>query len=225
MKTDELLATVMANRAFIYTLLNRVFAEEPTRDVIAVLKREHTMDEIRLAGDDNEVTSGLIGELNALDTEDAAALERLTHSYTRLFIGPRALPAPPWESVYLSGMDALFQQSTLDVRNFYRSEGYLPSGYPSVADDHLAIELSFLAALAVKTLAAYEKSDRETVQKTLTAQKRFLDEHLLVWISAFSQRLADSAQADAFYLGFAEYAACFCRSDVQTIEELLSRLV
>lgn len=39
--------------------------------------------------------------------------ETLAQAYQRLFIGPYALPAPPWGSVYLDHENVLFGDSTL----------------------------------------------------------------------------------------------------------------
>ncbi|MEI3231097.1 MAG: molecular chaperone TorD family protein, partial [Gordonibacter pamelaeae] len=47
----------------------------------------------------------------------ANGLGQLRSVYTKLFIGPAKLPAPPWESVYATGgRPLLFQESTLAVR-------------------------------------------------------------------------------------------------------------
>lgn len=44
--------------------------------------------------------------------------ETLAQAYQRLFIGPYALPAPPWGSVYLDHENVLFGDSTLDLREW-----------------------------------------------------------------------------------------------------------
>ena len=44
----------------------------------------------------------------------------------------QAAPPPPWESVYRGKQEFLFTDITLEVRDFYCSQGYLPQGYPHV---------------------------------------------------------------------------------------------
>lgn len=49
--------------------------------------------------------------------------ETLAQAYQRLFIGPYALPAPPWGSVYLDHENVLFGDSTLDLREWMLENG------------------------------------------------------------------------------------------------------
>jgi len=79
----------------------------------------------------------------------------------------------------------LFQRSTLEVRNFYRSQGFIPAEYPHVADDHLAIELDFMAQLALRMLEAAQANDEEVYKNSLVASREFLDEHLLKWVPQY----------------------------------------
>lgn len=61
-----------------------------------------------------------------------------------MFIGPRELPAPPWESSYLNEDKLLFQEETLQVRMSYLKYNFIPKNYPHEADDHIALELDFM---------------------------------------------------------------------------------
>lgn len=49
--------------------------------------------------------------------------ETLAQAYQRLFVGPYALPAPPWGSVYLDHENVLFGNSTLDLREWMLENG------------------------------------------------------------------------------------------------------
>ena len=46
--------------------------------------------------------------------------EPLAEAWQRLFIGPWALPAPPWGSVWLDKENVLFGDSTLELREWMR---------------------------------------------------------------------------------------------------------
>ncbi len=50
-------------------------------------------------------------------------IEALRIDYSRLFIGPYRLLAPPYGSVYLENTRRVMGISTLDVRNKYADEG------------------------------------------------------------------------------------------------------
>ncbi|STV32453.1 twin-argninine leader-binding protein DmsD [Klebsiella pneumoniae] len=53
----------------------------------------------------------------------ASAEETLPEAWQRLFIGPWALPAPPWGSVWLDKESVLFGDSTLALRQWMRENG------------------------------------------------------------------------------------------------------
>lgn len=46
--------------------------------------------------------------------------EPLTQAWQRLFVGPYALPSPPWGSVWLDRENVLFGESTLSLRQWMR---------------------------------------------------------------------------------------------------------
>jgi TorA maturation chaperone TorD len=131
--------------------------------------------------------------------EDGANfLDGLSNDFTRLFVGPGKMEADPWESLHLSKENVLFQAVTLEVRRSYVASGFIPQSYPNVADDHIALELDFMAALANRAQDAYQEADIEKTRIALVASRDFLDEHLLVWVPSFAERLA-RAKHSQFY--------------------------
>lgn len=210
---DDSMELLLSNRRFLYALLARAFASEPDGTLLGVVMDEHTGDECALLDDED----GAGRRLWRMLADEAAADEddRLRSEYTRLFLGPEKLPAPPWESVYVNGEPLLFQESTLVVRETYRRSGYASAGYPREADDHVAIELDFMAALAVKTCEAMDRD-------ALEAQRSFLEKHLLVWIESFAERLGSCDTVSGFYPSFARLAALVCRRDAEVLKELLT---
>lgn len=50
--------------------------------------------------------------------------ESLPQAWQRLFIGPYALPSPPWGSVWLDRESVLFGDSTLALRQWMRENGF-----------------------------------------------------------------------------------------------------
>ena len=152
--------------------------------------------------------------------------EALKSEYTRLFIGPGKLAAPPWESVYRTKERSLFTRITLEVRSFYRSQGFIPELYPSVADDHISLEFDFLARLAAAALDAYileaqaEPSGTDC-QEALAASRDFLREHLLTWFDEYVGDL--QAQQEArFYPHTALIAKLFVEADAKWLEGMLN---
>lgn len=227
MKHDEAVSAVLAVRHFLYTYAWRAFACEPDHDFAraiidggvqegcALLAGEHS----RLADCQREIAS-IVGRAE-FDLKDAAS------SYTKLFIGPGKLAAPPWESVYLKGEDLLFQESTLAVREAFRDFGYRATGYPHEADDHLATELGFMAALAKDAFRACKESGDDSLDRLLLGQSRFLESHLNAWLPLYNKRLEGSGEGEPFgvYRAFSRFALELCRVDAEVLEELaLGRL-
>lgn len=127
-----------------------------------------------------------VAPLGALDP--AADL----HEFNRLFVGPGALVAPPYESVYLSPEHVLMQAETLAVRRFYRAYGKELAQHRHEPDDHLAFELEFYAYLQTIRPAG----------RRLQAMQRFSAEHLERWVPAFCKRIIEGTTSP-FYRSLA----------------------
>lgn len=225
MKHDDAIAVALANRSFVYTYLWRVFAADPDEALLAMVASDQASEECAiLAGEDSRAAKEQ-RVLASMATE-ADTLEMLKSDYTRLFVGPGKLPAPPWESVYVSGEDLLFQPSTLQVRDAYRRAGYQATGYPHEADDHLATELGFMEALAKDSQMTYDAGDSEKLRLLLSRQTMFLAQHLNVWLPQFVERLlnAETPKFGEFYPRFAVLARELCAADAAALVEVSGSL-
>lgn len=117
--------------------------------------------------------------------------EQLLVEYCRLFLGPGALPCPPYGSVYLDG--SVMGPSTLDVVRRYRDEGLGAVASWKEPPDHIAVELGFMAWLSAATNA----SDDGAADRLLRVQAEFLRDHLGRWGPLLAQRLG---QATSWHL-------------------------
>ena len=225
---DDTLLVLLNNRCFLYSYLQQAFAKEPDLHFLASAADDHTEEECALLDDELEEGSTLqkeIAHIASLALKDDAVAATLKDEYTKLMIGPGTLPAPPWESVYICGDTLLFQESTLRAREAYRLAGLKAAEYPHEADDHLAIELSYMFALAQRTLEAYQADDEaETTKELIALQSDFLSAHLNKWLSAFCERLCSASGISAFYPSFAELVQLVCRRDAILLDEMKSRL-
>ena len=146
------------------------------------------------------------------------ALDALDSAYTRLFVGPRCPEAAPWESAYVGDEGLLFQPSTLAVRKAYVSQGLIPSRYPRIAEDHLAIELGFLASLGQRAADAYREGDADGFVDAVTASREFLDEHLRRWLPPFCEAL-DRSDCGPLYREASWMLDAFIQADAAFLEE------
>ncbi|MCA2000862.1 MAG: molecular chaperone TorD family protein [Chloroflexi bacterium] len=111
--------------------------------------------------------------------EDWAAVE---FSFNRLFVGPRALLAPPYASIYLEGHEAkLMGESTLQVRQLYEMLGLASPWKNKIPDDHIAFELDALWQAA----SALEHVDSPQLRDVYD----YLLNRLHSWIPKFVARI------------------------------------
>jgi len=128
--------------------------------------------------------------------------EQMQVDYTRLFIGSAEVIAPPWGSVYLSDSRLMFQEKTLEVRSWYQRFGLQSEKLYREPDDHIGLELAFLAHLAKLGIQALGEEDPEQFAALLDAQRNFLSEHMLRWAPRFCEQVVAEAKTD-FYRGMA----------------------
>lgn len=228
MKTqNDEIVIMLANRHYLYQLLQHIFGNEPSLNMLEIATNDHTVDAMQLM-ENEDIKFDFFVELfanvkKAILTDQESLLDKLKTEYTYLMIGPNKLPAPPWESVYRTNERLLFQESTLMVRRTYLKYQFLPANYPHEADDHIALELDFMAHLAKLTLDRFEDNGIEEVKELLADQKSFLDEHLLVWIDQFADQIQNS-KTHYFYPQMAVLTKQLVRVDADVIEQLVSLL-
>ena len=195
---------MLAGEALLFHLVGNAFSAAPERAWLESLVQTDVFAESPFGGDQPDAKTGL-ALLQAWcqeNREGIAEFETLQAEYTRLFIGPGPVVAPPWESVYFSPERLVFQKETYQVRAWYARFGLQSANYNKEPDDHIALELSFVAYLAEVGLQALEACDQERFQETLEEQRRFLENHLLKWGPAWCSRV-EKTSTSAFYRGLA----------------------
>lgn len=226
MEKTELVLDALANRALLYRYAWRLFSAPPDEAVLSLAASVEPGEAAAVLAGGNarlvKLQERLSEEAARAIADEAGALERLRSEYTKLFEGPGKLPAPPWESVYRTEGDLLFQECTLEVRQAYREAGFKAAAYPHEADDQVATELSFMVALIEEAVAALTAGDAVRAHAFLTAQKKFLSQHLNEWLPAFAERLNTQAPkgTSPFYPLAALFAAELCVQDAPIATEL-----
>lgn len=211
-------------RRFLYDVLRGTFLKEPTQDDIKFVKEMVSSDEFPFLADSPMILEG-INQVKAYCSQNDVASEKgysdLHWDYTRLFIGPYELPAPPWESTYLNKERLLFQEETLKVRRFYLKYSFLPVEFGHEADDHLGLELDFMFRLNELAIEAAKQETLDELMQLLNDQKLFLEEHLLKWAPLLAEKIVEHANTD-YYRGMAKILKGFLSLDLLALNELLS---
>ncbi|ECF1926048.1 Tat proofreading chaperone DmsD [Salmonella enterica subsp. enterica serovar Java] len=117
--------------------------------------------------------------------------ESLPQAWQRLFIGPYALPSPPWGSVWLDRESVLFGDSTLALRQWMRENGIQFEMQQNEPEDHFGSLLLLAAWLA--------ENDRHHECEQLLAW------HLFPWSSRFLDVFIDHA-GHPFYQALGQLA-------------------
>jgi TorA maturation chaperone TorD len=214
-KHADLMETLTAE-ALAFGYFNRVFYEKPTAEFLDTQKSEALFDHWPLEAQDDFTTTGVKIMRDFMSKWEREMLDELIRDYRRLFIGPGHIPAPPWESVYLSIEGLVYEEQTMAVRKFYARYGLQSPKRYKEPDDHFGLEMAFLAHLCTLGLASIQAGDSDGLAGHLEAMSDFLKEHLLLWVLAFLNRVIEHAQT-AYYRG----AAYLALGSIYHIAELL----
>ena len=146
--------------------------------------------------------------------------EALLVDYTKLFLGPTDAAARPYGSVWLEGDGLLMQDSTVAVTRLYEQGGFEIAEDFRELPDHIAAELEFLYLLLFRENQARSGNSAEALGEVVALQKRFLAEHLGLWVGPFSAAVRKNAQS-RFYRELAELTERFVKAqmNVHTVGE------
>lgn len=175
-------------------LLGTLFLESPKDDAVAAsiagLGALDLADEWPWGNtEDLEAVTDLLAEAQQTDP---AALDRAFH---HLFVGPNALAAPPWGSVYQDAEAVTFGDSCVALTRWMAAHGIalheVTSREPA---DHIGRMLVLLSWLCEHEPALVDE---------------YLRDHLMNWTPRYLERLATAAQNEgcAFYEGLARLTA------------------
>jgi TorA maturation chaperone TorD len=126
--------------------------------------------------------------------------------------------APPWESFYRTEEGLMVSNHTLEVRAFYERFGLVSERKEQEPEDHIGLELEFMACLCDRHGECLRKGDVRGAAVTVKAQRDFLDGHLLRWVSRFCEALDRFAWTD-FFRGLAQLTEGFLARDRRFLGE------
>jgi TorA maturation chaperone TorD len=198
--------TATMGETLLFGLLGKVLYRKPEESWLTTLINEDVFADVPFGAEQAEVNKGL--EILRLWAEEnrggisAKELAAINKDHLYLFTGVGPALAPVWESVYFSEMRLLFQEQTLQVREWYARYGLQVEQKNKEPDDHIGLELGFVAHLATLALASIETGDDPAAEQNLQAQRDFLAQHLLRWGPAWAELVEKHAETN-FYRGLA----------------------
>lgn len=185
-----------------YSFLSKALYETPEAEFIDVLAEQALFHDWPLDSGTETTQRGLALLQAFCDQWDPAQLAALKQDYARLFIGPSALLAPPWESVYRSVERLIFEQQTLEVRQEYQRFGMPIPRLHVEPEDHIGLELRFIAYMCNAALNALDQDEVAQLRRIEGEIQSFLKQHTLQWADAFLDNVLQHAETD-YYRGIA----------------------
>ncbi len=149
--------------------------------------------------------------------------EELNVDFARIFLGPGPSPAFPYESVYRSRSGLLMQGPFDEVRDSYRMAGINKNPELKEPEDHIAVELAFMAQLCNQSEMAVKNHEGKEALIQFEHQKEFLQNHLLSWAPSFCADIRRTAQTE-FYQSLAVLLEAWILSEKEEIDNLIGDL-
>ena len=214
-------------RGSIYTLLSQCFMQ-PTKELVNSIidgtLNDAFENNIGLT-EDKKVLEKLV-KLKDFSTQSKKlfseeVLREMKAEYSRLFVGPGHVLAPPYESVYKTKNEdnktgMVMGDSAVAAKQFYRSADLEISDNYKDLPDHITLELHFMGHLCTLESERDEESegDQASVRKM---QVNFLKAHLGSWVSNFSQAISQATNSP-FYCGVAELTERWIKIELDELE-------
>jgi TorA maturation chaperone TorD len=138
--------------------------------------------------------------------DDRRAWDDLAAEYAAIYL-TGAYGASPYESVWTDDDRLTCQNAMFELREIYRQAGLMAANWRQRPDDHLVLQLLYIAHAARRAAAVEDWRALATM----------LDEHLLRWIGQFAARITVRSPSP-FYVGLSILTAAW----LETLRDLLA---
>ncbi len=225
--STENMAILALARANVYNLLAGVYAEPPSARLVQSIVDGALPSALRDAGLDRWAAEleGRVDGKNGRTLDQEMEIE-----YARLFSVPGPDGVAPYQSLYLVHEDDLVPKpnggrshrrllwggSTVAVQRAYSEAGLTVGGELRDVPDHIGLELQFMHHLCSREAEALNSGMCGEAEESVRQQRRFLENHLLLWLDAFCQAVS-CATDHPFYQAMAALTLAFVHSDAQEI--------
>jgi putative dimethyl sulfoxide reductase chaperone len=198
----EKLKELIINRAQLYSFLSRIYMQEVDEELLKNMKLNSKPINI----DDTEMARAYnrLREILERSPVNEDYIENLEADYASLFLGIGRDPAHPYESVYVSQDRVIMGEPRDDVLRMYLKEGLQKVDWFKEPEDHIAIELEFMAFLCLKMQEALNRGTRDIGLRLIETQRDFLEKHLKSWVPKFCDDIVKHASKYDFYQAMAD---------------------
>lgn len=192
-------------------LLARLHDVEPEAEVLELLRQRPLAECFALplssaaAAAGLQMMDGFLADMPA--PADASTCDDLAADFAAIYLSC-ARRVSPTESYWLTEDHLERQEPMFAVRRWYAHHGLMARDWRRRADDHLVLELEFVAALM-----------RDGSLVALRDAARFMDRHLRAWAPEFFDAVAVRADT-AFYAGLARLTGAYLEAARDLLQAL-----
>lgn len=209
--------STLGERETIYTFLKVVFEAPLTMETLKHWKENFSSEFIDILTLENEELSQSFEDLKTKDLEFFEAREKDAYLATfNLFNDSGKIPAPPWESVYVTEDRTMFGAPVFQMRRQWENFGVKIVNKHKEPDDHIAMELKFMCFLIDFTREAQRLKNKENYLRGIYMQYFLHKNHFSRWIKPFSRDILSSGTS-SFYQGIAKLLQLFMEEDFEYI--------
>jgi putative dimethyl sulfoxide reductase chaperone len=216
-------SALITNRENLYRFLVRIYKVEVDQ---ALLDRMKAMCFPVECGE-AELAEGYRILENYLQTPALDPLTDLAVDYAKVFLGAGIVDereaAYPFESVYTSTQRMMMQDARDKVLAIYRAKGLDKAEALDYPEDHIALELEFMAHLCEEAKHAVAAQNWTAVEDCLQEQKDFLAQHLLNWVPEFCADIEKCAETE-FYKAAGKITNGYLRLEQAILEDLATEV-
>lgn len=213
-------ANWMELRGWVYQLLMDFLSRPPRMSLIAQWRRR-----VELKNTIPQCQGGkkLKSYLESIPEEDFRRVcYEEAEEYERLFMGHNAKMIA-CESLFRAREEGVNGFACLsEIRDTYMQTGVVFNKISGERDDHIALELEFMAVMSEEMLS--KASLRESSLELVDVQISFLEDHLLKWVPLFSAELA-AITTSPMYKGLSELLIEFLAVDLEELRVWRKQLV
>ena len=125
-------------------------------------------------------------------------LQDLAVEYASLFLSVGLKPVHLAESVYLGKNHLLYEEPYFDAVRIYQIYGFRKRASFREPEDHVSIELEFMAHLCDLAALSIEQGKEDYAVGYLKNQKEFLETHLSKWTPELAKKVRWASKNDLY---------------------------
>lgn len=146
--------------------------------------------------------------------------QRLRREYEELFEGISERSIAVWESAYKGSENILLDESTLQVKRFYKKHALGVRSEVRQLCDHIGLECSFMEWLNGQLMNHLRDKNEAGFYQMIKVQKEFMNQHILSFLKPFCETLLTQT-TENYYKAFSHFLYQFIAKDLEIVSGLI----